>query len=31
VVTNLHGGTKGNYKHVSTPTLKTVMDLRKSV
>jgi len=28
---SLRGGTKGAYKHVSTPTLKSVMKLRKSV
>jgi len=31
VVTRLHGGTKGVYKHISTPTLKSVIELRKIV
>lgn len=29
--TNLYGGTKGVYIHVITPTLKSIMDLRKNV
>jgi hypothetical protein len=29
--TNLHGGAKGACKHVSTPTLKSAMNLRKSM
>jgi len=31
VAMSLHGGTKGVCRHVSTPTLKSVMELRKSL
>jgi len=31
VVMNPCDGTKGGYRHVGTPTLKLVMELRKSV
>jgi len=31
VAMNLRGGTKGDCRHVSIPTLKSVMELRKSV
>jgi len=31
IVMSLRGGTKGSCRHVSTPMLKSVMELRKSV